>query len=654
MQFKAALARRIKQIKSELGVISSLFARKKTLSFITLSLLLIAIPLTVIQSLSSQDIRQHADQDFTDSGATDCLTLGGNNATCNSSSSCGSGTGTLALSCTSQGRNFGRCCHETESQFGSCYVNCMGTWAVGPSKEEYQKDPAKYNNICRTQTCAKYLQSPVECYNTCVQEQDADDFNYPNGANRAECSTACNYKPSCASVGGRCRYNGGSVGGCQENETAQLDFSCTSSSETCCAVKPDTPPSPSTSIQIGSKPLVDGVEGDAYLRDMPGGKPLTVNGSSPLLVPNCTVAEVTLGPLSDGSSSTRWWKVAVTVNGKNYTGFMSETILNNKGQCRKTSPAPSEDPSGNGGAAPTSCLQTTSSVNLRAGPSTTTAVVASLNSGIQLAVTGVYKKADGYDWAPVTVKAIGKSGWVRTDFTAACSSSNAGSSCPPGYVQVGSTEGSCAPASSPAANGGSGEGTKPNSGGTTPSAGGASPQASSPITTSAPARQASCSDNPIIPASPNQIWRAYCSNKCVTNSDCKSLPGWPTDPASSQCYQFTNGSYCLQLQYNNIAGLCRDNPVTPPDGLQWKAACGGKECSKNSDCPATPGLENSNWCYGFDDGARCLSLQKAGTTSANTLTPTPTPDSKMLSQSGANPFMSVFIAVKEWFTGLFR
>lgn len=179
-----------------------------------------------------------------------------------------------------------------------------------------------------------------------------------------------------------------------------------------------------------------------------------------------------------------------------------------------------------------------------------------------------------------------------------------------------------------------------------------SPKPQEPSLTATPQKQVTCSDNP-IQAPFNQIWKAYCSNRCVTNSDCKSLPGWSAQ--SSQCYSFTNGSYCIQLQYNNIAGVCRDNPVPPPDGLMWKAACSGQPCTKNSDCPTTPGMENSNWCYGFDDGARCLQLQVANNTSAHTsASPSATTTTTKLINAIKTPFVSAWHTISTWLTHLFH
>lgn len=55
------------------------------------------------------------------------------------------------------------------------------------------------------------------------------------------------------------------------------------------------------------------------------------------------------------------------------------------------------------------------------------------------------------------------------------------------------------------------------------------------------------------------------------------------------------------------AGECRNNPETPPSGYEWRAACGGSECTSNEQCPR--GANNQiGWCYGFDSGSRCLQL----------------------------------------------
>lgn len=71
-------------------------------------------------------------------------------------------------------------------------------------------------------------------------------------------------------------------------------------------------------------------------------------------------------------------------------------------------------------------------------------------------------------------------------------------------------------------------------------------------------------------------------------------------------------------------GNCRNNPVPPPEvsssenfKYEWKADCKGTQstkCQTNADCPQNKtdtsrvNPEDSNWCYQFQDGNRCLKL----------------------------------------------
>ena len=62
---------------------------------------------------------------------------------------------------------------------------------------------------------------------------------------------------------------------------------------------------------------------------------------------------------------------------------------------------------------------------------------------------------------------------------------------------------------------------------------------------------------------------------------------------------------------------CRNNPVPPLQGYIWVANC-SSTCNTNSDCPENTNdpsnvyPKTSNWCFGFNEGNRCLQLQKAG------------------------------------------
>ncbi len=60
--------------------------------------------------------------------------------------------------------------------------------------------------------------------------------------------------------------------------------------------------------------------------------------------------------------------------------------------------------------------RTTDAVNLRKGPSTDDAVVATLTKGTDVKVTGAAKTGDNYTWYPVKVVDTGTSGWVAANF----------------------------------------------------------------------------------------------------------------------------------------------------------------------------------------------------------------------------------------------
>lgn len=95
------------------------------------------------------------------------------------------------------------------------------------------------------------------------------------------------------------------------------------------------------------------------------------------------------------------------------------------------------------------------------------------------------------------------------------------------------------------------------------------------------------------------------SQNCSTNDNCGYVPGCSsgaqvTCPASGGTGRTGTGS-------------CRDNPETPPSGYRWDANCNSSgACTTNSQCPK--GANNADgWCYGFDDGFRCMKLVTATT-----------------------------------------
>src|SRR3972149_3428521 len=82
--------------------------------------------------------------------------------------------------------------------------------------------------------------------------------------------------------------------------------------------------------------------------------------------------------------------------------------------------------------------------------------------------------------------------------------------------------------------------------------------------------------------------------------------------------------FFLNVQSVLAQGVCRDNPETPPAGYKWAANCSSSgSCESNAGCP-TGANNQEGWCYGFEDGNRCLQLQSTGANPVPTSTPLPT------------------------------
>lgn len=99
-----------------------------------------------------------------------------------------------------------------------------------------------------------------------------------------------------------------------------------------------------------------------------------------------------------------------------------------------------------------------------------------------------------------------------------------------------------------------------------------------------------------------------------------------------------------QLKSKATVGNCKLNPdLAPgetPSGYRWEADCSGPVCTDKSQCQGNDAIDVSSgtdtkWCYGFEDGAKCMKLVggSVATVSSGTITniqPNPT------ARSGSN------------------
>ncbi len=549
----------------------SFITKRKTFTFLSIAILLIAIPLTVVQSLHIQDLRQQAKESD-----------GGNcQATCQQYCTPEKTTCTEGYQpCLDYGHEVEKkaldaCDPHNGATFQSCLTAANSTysaWAASCSTKYCKTTPASCNNSSYSY-CVNACKSPSTCEQQC--EQKGSD-NAVAACLKANCQTTTTRTPlQCYEA-------------CVANET---------SSSTCQSQCGYTVPNSAGSApNEGTKPKSGGSSCYEDCIDRGG------SGTS------CQI-----------DCSTPSYNNTVCVKHEN--AYCTNDADCDDAYVRNTSYSCSDKGTNFGSC----CVKRTSPPVVTPGKKTT---VTPAGSGSKPGSTG------------------GK-----------------GICLPSGFYSVG---GEPCPTPTPVKKTGvtPGSGTTSN-GGTKPQTGSTTPGASSPNITSAPTLQTACANNPIQPPV-NKIWKAYCSSgyKCVTNDDCKKVLS--ASGGETQCYVFTNGSYCMQLQFDNIAGTCRDNPETPPGANQvWKADCGGKTCKEHSDCPQNPAYasnpnDKSNWCYGFDDGARCMMLQeKNGNTTASTPT---TSSSSATSKSVTStvidtitsPFVSAWDAITGFVTGFFK
>lgn len=118
-----------------------------------------------------------------------------------------------------------------------------------------------------------------------------------------------------------------------------------------------------------------------------------------------------------------------------------------------------------------------------------------------------------------------------------------------------------------------------------------------------------------------------------------------------------------------IVGYCGTAPIptTSDTRFRWVPLCNGAVCRSNADCPL--GVNNQpGWCYGFDNGFKCLQYQSSAIspslTPTITLTLTPVPTATTTSTNTPTPTLtptltptqskSVILNIKLKFQGINR
>lgn len=108
-------------------------------------------------------------------------------------------------------------------------------------------------------------------------------------------------------------------------------------------------------------------------------------------------------------------------------------------------------------------------------------------------------------------------------------------------------------------------------------------------------------------------------------------PSTPPDPQSALPQDKQPSAHNVSSQDDSSTDLNKCSQLTvpsAPQGYRWEANCTKDSCSANEDCPQNTidsgvTAETSNWCYGFDDGNKCLMLKSTSgnTTSAISFVP---------------------------------
>jgi hypothetical protein len=637
MDIKSFVIHNIKKYKSKIDTLTPVLSRQKTYSFLALAFLLIAIPLTVVQSLHIQDNRQHADDG---TGSSACVSP----ATCESRKATKEGECTSILAndnCATGLPPEGKRTKSQQDLIDSCET------ATSSRYTKCVNESASLYTICRANICPA---SPLSCEDQCYKDYSSDKA--AEACKKAKCQQAPVPQPFVTPATPENNCIKTTIIGENEKTVECVD-------ECRIQVKTETGYYNCKGIRV-SGGITNPYEGNTV----------------------CEKANDTNYCESEDSCQTGYTrsKDSCVDNGHSFGFCCVKKVSTPGGETTPGAPSSGGSTKPGGGSTIDGDNKTISIgsevsingadgfANLRKLPGINQEIIDSIANSTKANVIGGPKKAtnseDSYNWLNITLqdgKLKGTSGWIADIVL------NASTGTSPAPVSQGGTDNPCTeagfykvggkPCSTPTP---LPKGTTAQSPGTKPSTGGTTPGVTSPVTT-----QLVCGDNPILPAV-NKTWKAYCTNtyKCASNDDCRKA--LPESAGSTQCYPFTNGSYCIQEQSNtlpgNSAGLCRDNPEPPPSSSQvWKAACGGKVCTKHSDCPQNPeytknatakNADRSNWCYGFDDGARCLMLQEKESSPKN-VTPNPSIPANLASRT-SNTLSSPWERFREWVSGLFK
>ena len=167
-------------------------------------------------------------------------------------------------------------------------------------------------------------------------------------------------------------------------------------------------PPPATVLPSGFVPgaqvIINSPTGNAAVREQPSTAAAVVR-----TINNGTVLTISgLGQSAEGRS---WWPVT----GDGYSGWVIADLITAAAAAPSASPPPSAAPVPTAIGPGTQATVNTpnGAANLRSAPSTSAAIIRSINSGTVVNVTGASQTAEGYVWWPV--QADGANGWMVAD-----------------------------------------------------------------------------------------------------------------------------------------------------------------------------------------------------------------------------------------------